>query len=123
MERRGGGGGGKILRRKSIVPRHARKKQDMLKAEQGGGEVGQEKWNTCVRSTSFFPRVECATTRSGPPRPSPSLSFRFSTGDEKDERTGGGEKRVKNGRRGILEECLEETMCRSKMKKMGEGFY
>lgn len=42
-------GGGKILQRKPIVPRHARKKQDMLKAER----ERDTKSRTRVRSTSF----------------------------------------------------------------------
>lgn len=42
-------GGGKILQRKPIVPRHARKKQDMLKAER----ERDTKSGTRVRSTSF----------------------------------------------------------------------
>lgn len=66
-------------KRKWIVPRDARKKQDTLKAEQ---EREYTKSGTRVRavsqvSLSSLRAVECATTRSGPPRPSLSSRFFF----------------------------------------------
>lgn len=86
-EKRKGGGGGKILQRKSIVPRHARKKQDMLKAEQG--EEVYEKWNTCAQQK--FPLVEWWSARRHEVvlLDRLSLPFFFSTGhrDGKDGRT------------------------------------
>ena len=66
-------------KRKWIVPREARKKQNTLKAEQ---EREYTKSGTRVRavsqvSLSSLRAVECATTRSGPPRPSLSSRFFF----------------------------------------------